>query len=518
MNSPQSQHSGWELPARVVTRSGATFNPRQDQWSYVDENYDVRIRFDQLPPVTPTFLLSLKLILIRYAEELAPLTMYETFKRIKQMLIRLHRWKGGAIDLITDVDLINLKEQRFKGSERSSGAYQLSQLGGVFRWWSEMRLPGLSDEAIAFWNAVTLPSVKTGERVRTRCPINGPFTDIEQQGVIQAIDNLFAAGKISDSMYMATWLINALGIRPKQLAAMKVCDLRLEKDADGEDVFRLDVPRAKQPETLARDAMTERVLIRELGAPLFAYAKEVKRSFANLLEDPSQAPLFPATSGMADNKNGLFRYHASPIQFHYLLKTTWKKVNIKSERTGKRLNVHAQRFRYTYGTRMAQENCTLEQIAAGLDHSDIHSSEAYIASTPDIAIRLDEKVASKIVPLAQAFLGRVINDESEATRGSDPTSRIIDMRTDRRKPVGSCGTESGCGLLKPLACYGCSSFEPWLDGPHQQLAERLMKERERLSSQTGSRIASINDRTILAVLYVAQVCREELERRSVANG
>lgn len=43
-------------------------------------------------------------------------------------------------------------------------------------------------------------------------------------------------------------------------------------------------------------------------------------------------------------------------------------------------------------------------------------------------------------PLAQAFKGMLIRNESEATRGSDPSSRIIDARIDRSmKPTTEFG-------------------------------------------------------------------------------
>lgn len=517
MKTIHSEQSTWGLPSKVVTRSGACFDPRHAEWSYTDENNDVSIKFDLLPPLSQSCLLSVKLVLIRFAEERAPSTLRTTFGKVNQFLTCLHQWNGAPVSTITEIDLINFKGAKREGL-RVSGEVLLGQLGGVFHWWREMGLPGFTEEAGVFLDSVTLKSNETGERVRIRCPIHGPFTDIEQQNVIYAMDNLFAAGEVSESMYMATWLINALGVRPKQLAAMKVCDLRAKKDEDGEVVYQIDVPRAKQPDSLARDAFTVREVIRELGIPLLAYAHGVGKSHVGRLADPSQAPLFPATAGMADNKTGTFRFHASPPQFHYWLKVTWKKIKVISERTGEALRVHAHRFRYTFGTRMAQENCTLEQIAAGLDHTNVNSAAVYIASTPEIAIRLDEKVASTVAPLAHAFLfKRLIKDGTEATRREDLSSRIIDMRTDRRKPVGSCGTESGCGLLKPLACYSCSSFEPWLDGPHQQLAERLMAERERFL-EGGARIASINDQTILSVLYVARVCGEESKRRGMLHG
>ncbi len=76
------------------------------------------------------------------------------------------------------------------------------------------------------------------------------------------------------------------------------------------------------------------------------------------------------------------------------------------------------------------------------------------------------------------------------------------------KPMGNCGQYGFCGQLAPISCYTCRNFQPWLDGPHEAVLNHLISERERLMVTSDSRIASINDRTILAVAYVVKRCDE----------
>ena len=71
----------------------------------------------------------------------------------------------------------------------------------------------------------------------------------------------------------------------------------------------------------------------------------------------------------------------------------------------------------------------------------------------------------------------------------------------------SCGKYGFCGSLAPIACYTCRSFQPWLDGPHEAVLNLLISERDRLLG-VDARIASINDRTILAVAEVVRRCAE----------
>jgi hypothetical protein len=114
-----------------------------------------------------------------------------------------------------------------------------------------------------------------------------------------------------------------------------------------------------------------------------------------------------------------------------------------------------------------------------------------------------------MAPLAQAFAGKLIRDESEATRGSDPLSRITDLRIDQTgHAMGSCGQNSYCGFSAPVACYTCACFEPWVDGPHEAVLQFLLDKREKLLTITDQRIASVNDRTVLAVAEVVRLCDE----------
>jgi hypothetical protein len=85
------------------------------------------------------------------------------------------------------------------------------------------------------------------------------------------------------------------------------------------------------------------------------------------------------------------------------------------------------------------------------------------------------------------------------------------------KPMGNCGEHGFCGLLAPIACYTCRSFQPWLDGPHDAVLEHLICERERLLAGSDVRIASINDRTILAVAEVIRRCDEIRNGREVVE-
>jgi hypothetical protein len=146
-------------------------------------------------------------------------------------------------------------------------------------------------------------------------------------------------------------------------------------------------------------------------------------------------------------------------------------------------------------------------IAELLDHTDTQNVGVYIEATPGIVERIDRAVALHLAPLAQAFAGVIIENESQATRAGDASSRICDPRFDSTmKPMGNCGKHGFCSSLAPISCYTCSNFQPWLDGPHEAVLSHLISERERLLESADLRVASVNDRTILAVAEVVRRC------------
>jgi hypothetical protein len=153
-------------------------------------------------------------------------------------------------------------------------------------------------------------------------------------------------------------------------------------------------------------------------------------------------------------------------------------------------------------------------IAELLDHSDDSNARVYTENLPEHVNVINLAVAQQLAPLAQAFAGVLIDTEREALRGSDPDSRV---RTNTSTGTGSCGHYGFCEAPAPIACYTCRHFQPWLDGPHEEVLASLHADRSRIHEMTGdSTMTSVNDRTILAVAEVIQRCearRVELKGR-----
>ncbi|HEY6846750.1 MAG TPA: site-specific integrase [Terracidiphilus sp.] len=494
----------WEISigdaktARLMakTRSGVEFNAASEVWSYRDGVKSIYLAFHELQAPF-TLRQCLKAVLRWYAEHLSPSHLENLFQRFRHFAFTVPLLDGT----ITSSQLLNYRSTLNRSTE-----WYLGSLSGLLQRWHSMQIPGISDDSITLLENLRLKGNIKGRAVQTMDPDYGRFTDIELESIAQALKNGYDMGTVKLNEYVLTLLFIAFGQRPTQYAAMKVCDLNLTAYNDSHTTYILSIPRAKARGMVHRTTFKKRTLLPELGRLLKEYANQVRGRFAGILEDSGQAPMFPTDSDESIQALG-FQFHRTGQGLAQWLTRFLDKLSVRSERTGKPIQITATRFRRTVGCRAADEGHGELVIAELLDHSDTQNVGVYIEATPGMLERIDRAVAFKLAPMAQAFAGIIIQNESQARRADDPTSRITDPRFDSSmRPIGNCGKFGFCGLLAPIACYTCREFQPWLDGPHERVLDFLIADRERLLSQTDIRIASITDRTILAVADVVTRC------------
>ena len=156
---------------------------------------------------------------------------------------------------------------------------------------------------------------------------------------------------------------------------------------------------------------------------------------------------------------------------------------------------------------MAQEGHSATAIGYILDHSDSASAQIYVELRLEMRDRLDEKMAQKLAPLSQNFLGRLgrrgIDEENSVVK------HVVGIAEDGGTPVdiGGCSKCSSCGLEKPVACYTCFQFVPWDDGPHEVILCSLHKRKAR-QYDLDPRVSEGLDSTILAVTFVVEECKK----------
>jgi len=482
----------------VRTQSGATFDASVARWSYRDGVTNVSLDFDSIEGATHEFVHASKAVLGWYAENRSPDHLTNMFQRLKHFAKARASYAQTLTSISAD-DLINYRASLDKTSE-----WYLSTLAGLLRRWHRLGYPGVDDDAVLLLKQLRLHGNRKGEAVLTMDPNEGPFTYLELEGLQAALNAAYAEGRVNTEQFVLAWLYMLLGQRNAQHAALKVCDVRLARNEDGDPTYSIMMPRAKQGNRDPRDEFTERPLIEQFGEVLCGYADRLRQESSNSLADAGQAPLFPSRGGSRWSEG--YKFHQSGSELGRALSAVLEGLDVVSERTGQNLNIVPVRFRRTIGTRAAEEGYGPLVIAKLLDHTDTQNVMVYSANSPAIIDRIDRSVAMGMAPLAQAFAGVVVDG---SLGEHDPSKRIIDLRIDRSgEAMGECGKHGFCGFNAPIACYTCRSFEAWLEGPHEAVLNHLMQNRERLLKTSDKRIASINDRTIFAVAAVIQRCAE----------
>lgn len=504
------------LPPLVKTLSGATFDPSTKRWAFHDGLRAISVNFERLVEcATEDLVEALKFPLIWYAENTEGASLAGAFQHLRAMLEASATARGRPVDVIDAALLIN-----YRASLTSDTEWRLGALSAFLKKWNSLGVPGVTDDAARFLKRIRLKGNRKGTAVLTMDPLEGPLTDMERSAVQAALNDAFAAGNLPLDDYLLVWLCLLLGQRNIQFAMLKVCDIREIAKNDGSIEYVLRVPRVKQESAeTRREQFKERLIAPSIGKMLMAYASSVRARFedeAEFSDDSSQAPLFPQRGATRGDRPS-FHYHASSQEVGGRVTSIFEALQVYSERTGEPIKVTSKRLRHTVATSAAREGHGELIIAELLDHSDTQNVGVYVKATPEIVERIDRAVALRMAPLAHAFAGTVIRNESEAIRGDDPTSRIVDPRFDEKvKPMGNCGRNGSCGFLAPIACYTCKSFQAWVEGPHETVLAYLIAERERLVVEADARIATVNDRTILAVAEVVRQVREM--RREATDG
>jgi integrase len=495
----------------VVSKAGYAFDPNDDIWVLSrDVTFNVGWAYETLSEqLRESFLQNLRW----YAK-------YKTDKYAENMHGRFkHFCKHAKVSKdITTVHILN-----YKGSLSKEKTYLMGNVRTFLNNWDELDIPGISQDVLDLMDEWKIKGNTTGEAVRNRCPIQGPLTKFELQSLFDGSVNAFSTGDLDLTDFALIRLFIATGRRPSQMSDLKASDLDKISSNDGKShQYFLNIPRRKQRDTTWRGEFRLFSITHELGCLLDQLVEENQKQFIKVIRKKSiqnakLIPMFPrwdyvepiAVSSLVQLLDSDF-YHkpsgAISTQFSTAANT---KVKAYSERTQKRLHVSPIRLRRTKGTLAAKEGYGVIAIAEILDHSNSSHAHIYTENGPETAAMIDKAIAQQLAPFAQAFTGTLVTDPSEAPRGKDPTSVI---RT-KSSPVGNCGQFGYCGAYAPIACYTCQRFNPWLYAPHEEVLDSLLKDKEKVLKDTGDdTIASVNDRTILAVTQVIQKCEAKKKR------
>lgn len=384
-------------------------------------------------------------------------------------------------------------------------AYQLHYLRQWYCWAADHGYPNFCPDVAFELEHFRIGGNVKGQAVLSMDPEEGPLDDLEVAGLLNALRAASKERRLPLRHQAALWLCVAFGPNAIQPALMREEDIKEIPGADGTTAFvHVDVPRMKKGDALRRESFRRRQLTWEIGNVLLSLIEENRRE-RDIEGWPHKDFAFPlfvrkTPSRLAEGPLREYAMHITSGEFTALLKEAVDELCVVSHRTGKPLVATTRRLRYTYATRLVKEGVSKREIADLLDHSDLQNVQVYFDIKSDIVRPLDKAVALALGPIAQAFLGKLVDSEKDARRGDDHASRVAIHAADAIRPVGTCGSYGFCGLMAPVACYTCNSFQPWADAPHHLLLESLLADRDRkIAADRDGRMIGIYDDTILAI-------------------
>lgn len=295
------------------------------------------------------------------------------------------------------------------------------------------------------------------------------------------------------------------------------------KTENGEDRYKLKIPLAKGKGFSQRGRFSDEVdLIPEIARVFLQYKAEVAEKFSKKMDDVEQVPFFPMRLFNRNGKPNKFppgmAFHQTSASLAQRVRKIFNGLNVYSERTGERININAYRFRYTVGTNCGREGYSAHTIARRLGQASTKRTHIYVAFSKEMRDRIEQKTAAAMGLLARSFRGELVTEESGKNRA--PEALILNPAIDpeMNSPMGDCGKHAFCSLNRPISCYPCPLFRPWVDGPHQAVYDYLMAEQQRLKAAgCDDRILSVNDRIITIVAAVNQMCKEAMQKHSTGN-
>lgn len=495
------------VAAPAVSKDGYTFDSSENYWRL---NKDVQLSLVLPGAADVGTAAGFRATLLRYAEEASA-------RHARNMETRFKRYlRDTGASRVTATDLIN-----WRASLGADEQWQLGGLKGFLLAWHDYGFEGVSKEVADLLLGWRIQGNEKGAAVASGCPESGPYTDLEMAALLDWANLAVARRNIAfeDYAYLLTLAMTAR--RPVQIAALRGRDL-VRESGKGAPLFRLNIPRAKQRGLAFRSAFRSLPILEDLNLVLRQQHREsvnaVSAAIGLELEPAlaSEVPIFLNRErlkevGDVDELRDLLmgrapdRLHAMTASLDSALQRCAKATTARSERTGEFIRLSATRFRHTRGTKLRREGFGAFIIAELLDHSDIQNVKVYTENTAQEAVVINELVGAQLAPFAQACLGRLVHSEREAIRGDDPRSRVPN---DRQHAVGTCGNYGFCASGY-RACYTCYHFQPWVNGPHEEVLTDLYAEKERTrSAGCAAVIVNANDQLILAVEHCVAMCKE----------
>lgn len=408
--------------------------------------------------------------------------------------------KGTKNGLITDLYVRSYHKRAL-----ISKSDYLESMRAFFTKWLYLECPGVTECQLAILYQGRTKRRRIGEMVNTMDLNKGPLTENDILNFNEGTMLLYEKGHITLNELTMALITSYTGRRPIQTSHLKLKDI-LSIFGSNHNEIALNYPRAKHSGVF-RSEFKKLKIIEELNDLIIMLSREniknieheIKRSLTEV--ELAEIPLFMDLNALnhVENKNDLYSVLLTDF-LHIksnLITSKIQKIANNLDTLEYAESINARRFRYSLGTRAAQEGYGVNIIAELLDHRSTKSAACYVQNTPEHADKIDEVMAGSLSNYIRAFKGELVNNDTGG----------IKIKNHKGINSGNCSNCNECNAPIPIPCYTCPFFKPWIEAPHNEVYDFLMKEREKIAEITGDiKTATALDRTIMAVSEVVRKC------------
>ncbi|MEQ9998051.1 integrase [Pectobacterium odoriferum] len=408
--------------------------------------------------------------------------------------------KSSGDGLITDLSVENYHKKALINK-----ADYLESIRVFFKKWLYLEYPGVTEYQIEILYKGKTKKRRIGEMVNTMDLNRGPLIENDIINFNEGSMLLYENGSITLAELVMVLITSYTGRRPIQTSHLKLKDI-LSLFGDTSNEVALNYPRAKHSGVF-RSEFKKLKITEDLNDLIIVLSKENIDIVENKLgrditnDELSELPLFIDLNALNEIKNNEGLYKILKTDFLHVKAISIlgkiKKIahNIDSLEHAEVIN--ARRFRYSLGTRAAQEGYGVSVIAELMDHRSTKFVACYVKNIPEHAEKIDEIMTKSILNYVKAFKGELVNADTGG----------IKIKNHKGKNSGNCSNCNDCNAPVPIPCYTCPYFKPWIEAPHNEVYDFLVKERKRIADITGDiKMVTALDRTMIAVSEVINKC------------
>lgn len=431
------------------------------------------------------------LILFSQSRKYALITFKNSVAALAQALAR---YPTSEFDLAWLMKAITISSV-----QTSKGAIE-----SFFIYWQDRYPQAITSDALQFLSR-PLSRKKRPSNVLSDDPEKSWLTDQEYDAVLRCVWDNYDQSIIGTQAVLMRLLSLQYSRRPVQLANLKLGDFR---DSAGQHHVHFPGAKDQVAENNFRDSKEEVHPVADHLWDLFQIQKhEVKTLFEKKLDtilteyELAQLPAFTYEAQVEKAIEVLIKhyridwkanldsrlFHVSPRDVSLILRWAYNKLgdnNDKSpkpklplsHRTSKPIKISATRMRHTRARQLARLGTPKHVLSFWLGHESRVSIDSYYNDPAEEARQINEAMKGVLAPLAMAFTGKLLDDESQATRADGSESTLEFAADGNLKDVGRCGKHSFCATTSvPIPCYRCRMFEPLVHAPHEEVLHALLK-------------------------------------------